>query len=46
MQLTYVIDERLKEAAEDTKWEKALKDVTVATTKEKGKVAEVIEKKA
>jgi len=45
-QLTYVIEERLKETAKDAKREKALKDVAVATTKKKGKAAEAIEKKA
>ena len=44
--MTHVLDERLKELAEDAEWEKALQDVTVATTKEKGKVAKAIEKKA
>ena len=40
------MDDRLKEAAEDADWEKALKDVTVAITKEKGKAVEVAKKKA
>ena len=44
--MTYVIDERLKEIAEDAEREKALKDVTVATAKEKGKATEATEKKA
>lgn len=35
-QLTCVMDERLKEAAEVIDREKALKDVAMATTKEKG----------
>ena len=44
--MTYVIDERLKEIAEDAEREKALKDVAVATVKEKGKAIEATEKKA
>ena len=44
-QLTYVIDERLKETAEDVEREKALQDIAVATTKKKGKIAEAVEKK-
>ena len=44
--MTYVIDERLKETAEDTEREKALKDIAGAMEKEKGKVAEAAEKKA
>lgn len=39
--MTYIIDERLIEAAKDTKQEKALKDVAATMAKEKGKVAEV-----
>ena len=46
MQLTYIIDERLKETAEDAEREKALKDIAVAMVKDKGKAAEVVEKKA
>ena len=46
IQLTHVIDERLKEVAEDVNWKKALKDIVVATKKEKGKAAEAAEKKA
>ena len=38
--MAYVIDDWLKEAAEDADREKALKDVVVATTKDKGKAAE------
>ena len=45
-QLAYIMDERLKEATEDTEREKASKDVAIATAKEKGKAAEVAEKKA
>ena len=44
--MTHVLDERLKELAEDVEWERALKDVVAATTKEKGKVAEAAKKKA
>ena len=44
--MTYIIDERLKEIAEDAEREKALKDVTVATVKEKGKAAKAAERKA
>ena len=40
------MDDRLKEATEDADREKALIDVAVATVKEKGKVAEAVEKKA
>ena len=40
------MDDRLKEAAKDADREKALKDVAVATAKEKGKAAEATEKKA
>ena len=45
-QLTHVINERLKETTEDAEREKALKDIVIATIKEKGKAAEAIEKKA
>ncbi|KAL0006281.1 hypothetical protein SO802_013842 [Lithocarpus litseifolius] len=45
-QLTHVLGERLKELAKDAEREKALKDVAVATIKDKGKVAEATEKKA
>ena len=38
--MAYVIDERLKETIEDAKREKALKDVVVATTKDRSRVAE------
>lgn len=40
------MDGRLKETVENAEWEKALKDIIVATTKEKGKATEVVEKKA
>lgn len=45
-QMTHVIDGWLKELSKDAKWEKALKEVSVMTTKEKTKAAETIEKKA
>lgn len=44
--MTYVLDEMMKELAEDAENEKALKDVTVDITKEKAKAADVAEKKA
>ena len=43
--MAHVLNERLKELAEDAEWEKALKDVVVATTKEKIKVVEATEKR-
>ena len=46
MQLAYVINERLKETAEDAEREKALKEVAIATTKDKRRAAEVAKKKA
>lgn len=46
LQLTYFIDERLKVATKDAEWEKALKDVTVATAKDQNKAIKVVEKKA
>ena len=46
MQLTYVLNGRLKELSEDAEREKALKDVAAATSKEKVKAAETAEKKA
>ena len=45
-QLVYVIDDRLIEVAEDANQEKALKEVTVATAKDKGKAIEATEKRA
>ena len=45
-QLTHVLDGRLKELSEDAKREKALKEVVAATTKEKVKATEAVEKKA
>lgn len=44
--LVYVIDDRLIEAAEDANQEKALKEVAVATAKDKGKATEATEKRA
>ena len=46
VQLTRILDKRLKELVEDAEQEKALKDVAVAMAKEKGKAAEVAEKRA
>ena len=43
--MAHVLNERLKELAEDAEREKALKDVVVATTKEKSKAIEVTEKR-
>ena len=45
-QLTHVLDEWLKELAEDVEREKALKDVVADTAKEKGKATDVSVKKA
>lgn len=45
-QLTYVLNERLKELTKDAEQEKALKDVAAVTTKEKGKAAAAAEEKA
>ena len=44
--MTHVLGKRLKELIEDADREKALKAVANAATKEKGKAAEVVEKKA
>ena len=46
VQLAYVIDKRLKETTEDSKREKALKDIVVATTKDRSRVAEATEKRS
>ena len=43
--MAHVLNERLKELAEDAEREKALKDVVVATTKEKSKAVEATEKR-
>lgn len=45
-QLAYIMDERLKEAAEDVDQEKALKDVVVATASEKSKTAATAKRRA
>ena len=45
-QLTHILGERLSELSEEAKREKALKDVANTTTRDKGKAAEVAEKKA
>lgn len=44
--MPHILDGRLKELFEDVDRERALKEVTAATTKEKAKAAEVAEKKA
>ena len=44
--MTHIFGERLKELAEDAEREKALKDFANANMKEKGKAAEVAQKKA
>ena len=44
--MTHILGERLKELAKDVEREKALKDMANAKLKEKGKAAEVTEKKA
>jgi len=44
-QITHVLTERMKELAEEAEQEKALKDVANATARDKGKAAEVAEKK-
>ena len=41
-----MINDQLKEATKDADREKALKDVTVATAKDKGKAAEAVKKRA
>ena len=41
-----MIDNQLKEAIEDADREKGLKDVAVATVKDKGKATEAAEKRA
>ena len=46
MQLTHILDGRLKELAKDAEQEKALKDVATTMAKEKGKVVETAEKRA
>ena len=46
MQLTHILDKRLKELSENAEQEKSLKDIAAATTKEKVKAAKATEKKA
>lgn len=43
--MVHVIEDRLKDAAMDADREKALKDVVVATAKDKGKAAKATEKR-
>ena len=45
MQLTHVLNKRLKELIEDAEREKALKDVAATMAKEKGKNVEAVEKR-
>ena len=45
-QLVHVLEDQLKEAAEDTDQERALKDVVIAIAKDNGKAAKAIEKRA
>ena len=45
-QLAYMIEDRLKEVAKDVDRERALKDVAVATAKNKDKATEDSEKRA
>ena len=45
MQLTHVLNKRLKELIEDAEREKALKDVAATIAKEKGKTVEAAEKR-
>ena len=45
MQLTHILDGRLKELFEDAEWEKALKEVVEVTTKDKAMAAEIAGKK-
>ena len=45
MQLTHVLNKRLKELIKDAEWEKALKDVAATMAKEKGKTVEAAEKR-
>ena len=44
-QLVHVMQDRLKEVVEDADWEKALTNVAVAITKDKGKAAELAKKR-
>ena len=45
-QITHMLGERIGELAEEAKRERALKDVADVTAWNKGKAAEVVEKKA
>ena len=44
--MTHILDERMKELAEDVEREKVLKDVAKDMAKEKGKVVDAVEKRA
>ena len=44
--MNHILSERMKELIEDVDWEKALKEVFNATTKEKSKAVEVTKEKA
>ena len=44
--MVHVIEDRLKEVVKGADQEKALKDVAMATTKDKGKAAEATKKRA
>ena len=46
VQLTHILDERMKELSEDVEREKALKDVVEDTAKEEGKAVDATEKRA
>lgn len=46
VQLTHIVNGRLKELFEDIEREKALKDIVGAVAKEKVKATETVEKKA
>ena len=43
--MTHILEGRVRELAEDAEWEKALKDVAEATSKERAKAAATAEKK-
>ena len=45
-QLTHILEGRVRELAEDTERERALKDTVKATNKERVKIAATVEKKA
>ena len=46
VQLTHILGKRLSEPAEEIERERVLKDVANATTRDKVKAAEIVEKKA